>query len=361
MTQFNTCLFFIAVFSSAFVLALGGIINGDANFTEASKINRVGMRAGEVVGMRAGDLDLFLEKVKEKTDLLGSCSYTDACTANSIEGICVSKSSGCCSGTLSTGLCPGSSDIQCCTKPSCSTPYGTGTCMQTSACSGKSYSGYCTGPSDLQCCVSGTPTSSTQGVDISASLSSSSASCFASSGISFVIPRGFKSTGSVDTAVCTSLNSAYNAGIKTRDSYMFPCPTCSSSASSQLSTMLSYLNSNCKSAWSGRIWLDIEGSQYWTGSTSSNQAWYKNLVDACKSLGVTCGVYSSSSQWSAIFGSTSYVYGNSLPLWYAHYDNNPSFSDFSSFGGWSSPHAKQYAGDVTLCSFGVDKNYSPSF
>jgi hypothetical protein len=34
---------------------------------------------------------------------------------------------------------------------------------------------------------------------------------------------------------------------------------------------------------------------------------------------------------------------------YAHYDNNPSFSDFKAFGGWSSPHAKQYAGDVTSC------------
>lgn len=28
---------------------------------------------------------------------------------------------------------------------------------------------------------------------------------------------------------------------------------------------------------------------------------------------------------------------SSLPLWYPHYDNNPSFSDFQSFGGWSSP------------------------
>ena len=43
---------------------------------------------------------------------------------------------------------------------------------------------------------------------------------------------------------------------------------------------------------------------------------------------------------------------------YAHYDNNPSFSDFSAFGGWSSPHAKQYAGDVTQCSLSVDKNYA---
>ena len=87
----------------------------------------------------------------------------------------------------------------------------------------------------------------------------------------------------------------------------------------------------------------------------------KDLVNSCSTYGVKCGVYSSASQWSAIFGSTSYTYGNNLPLWYAHYDNNPSFSDFSKFGGWTSPHAKQYAGDVTMCSIGVDKNYSPSF
>ena len=30
-----------------------------------------------------------------------------------------------------------------------------------------------------------------------------------------------------------------------------------------------------------------------------------------------------------------------MPLWYAHYDNNPSFSDFSPFGGWKEPYAKQ--------------------
>ncbi len=43
---------------------------------------------------------------------------------------------------------------------------------------------------------------------------------------------------------------------------------------------------------------------------------------------------------------------------YAHYDNSASFSDFSSFGGWKSPHVKQYAGDTTQCSMGVDKNYA---
>ena len=49
------------------------------------------------------------------------------------------------------------------------------------------------------------------------------------------------------------------------------------------------------------------------------------------------------------------------PLWYAHYDNKPSFSDFSSFGGWTTPYAKQYQGDYTLCGFDVDLDYAPTW
>jgi len=56
-------------------------------------------------------------------------------------------------------------------------------------------------------------------------------------------------------------------------------PTCGSSANSQLTTLVNYLNGNCKAAWSGRVWLDIEGSQYWTGDTNANRNWYQ--VRAC--------------------------------------------------------------------------------
>ena len=200
------------------------------------------------------------------------------------------------------------------------------------------------------------------GLDFSSAASSSSASCFVSNGFTYVVPRGYRSSGAVDTAVCGSLNTAKAAGIATRDVYLFPQPTSTTkSAATQMSELLNYLKTNCGSAWSGRVWLDIEGSQYWTTSTSSNKAFYQALVDSCSANGIRCGVYSSMSQWSSIFGSTSYSYGSSLPLWYAHYDNNPSFSDFSPFAGWTTPHAKQYAGDVTVCSMGVDKNYSPSF
>ena len=82
-----------------------------------------------------------------------ACSYSATCTVSGIEGVCVSVSAGCCTGTTTSNLCPGSSDIKCCTNNKCSTPSGSGTCKQTSACSGTSIPGYCTGPSDLQCCV----------------------------------------------------------------------------------------------------------------------------------------------------------------------------------------------------------------
>jgi hypothetical protein len=213
-------------------------------------------------------------------ETLTSCSYDATCSSGGYDGVCVSVSAGCCSGVTASGLCPGSSDIKCCTQSTCSTPSGTGTCMQTSKCSsegGTSVSGYCTGPSDIQCCVTGLPPAPTgeYGVDISDAMSSSTGSCYKSSGITFVIPRGYRSTGAVDTNVCTSLVNAKAVGITKRETYMFPCPTCSKSAAQQMNELVSHLQKNCAESFTGRVWLDIEGSQYWLGSSSKNQAWYK--------------------------------------------------------------------------------------
>ena len=93
-------------------------------------------------------------------DTLASCSYSATCTASGVKGVCLSISSGCCSGgVVTSNLCPGSSDIRCCTDHPCKTSSGqSGSCMQTSLCSSKgktSVAGYCTGPSDVQCCVGG--------------------------------------------------------------------------------------------------------------------------------------------------------------------------------------------------------------
>ena len=44
---------------------------------------------------------------------------------------------------------------------------------------------------------------------------------------------------------------------------------------------------------------------------------------------------------------------------YAHYDQNPSFSDFSSFGGWYKPTIKQYEGDARVCNVDIDADWYP--
>jgi hypothetical protein len=195
------------------------------------------------------------------------------------------------------------------------------------------------------------------GLDISQPLDASTAQCFVAGGYgSILIPRAYRSDGAVDQNACGSLQSAKDAGINNRHVYLFPCPTCGS-ASDQISALKSYLSS-C-SAFNGKVWLDIEGDQYWLGDSTSNRKWYEDLVDACKSS-FSCGVYSSYYQWQGIMGSIDYAYGSNLPLWYAHYDGNADFSDYTAFGSWSKPWAKQYEGDKTLCDFGVDKNYAPN-
>lgn len=93
------------------------------------------------------------------------------------------------------------------------------------------------------------------------------------------------------------------------------------------------------------------------------------MISEAKTLGISFGIYTSSSQWTSIMGS-SYTGGSAYDLWYAHYNDVASFAgyflprykmlmflDFSAFGGWTSPAMKQYEGDQTLCSFDVDYDY----
>ena len=93
---------------------------------------------------------------------------------------------------------------------------------------------------------------------------------------------------------------------------------------------------------------------------TTNCNFLTELVDRVKHHGKSVGIYASKYMWQGIMGSfTACPALGSEDLWYAHYDNNPSFSDFSSFGGWKTTHVKQFQGTSTLCGAGVDKNYKP--
>jgi hypothetical protein len=66
-----------------------------------------------------------------------------------------------------------------------------------------------------------------------------------------------------DTTICAELKSAMDNGIAHRDVKFIPCPTCSASAQSQISTVTNTLNSCTSGAWSGRMWLDTQSNQLW--------------------------------------------------------------------------------------------------
>jgi GH25 family lysozyme M1 (1,4-beta-N-acetylmuramidase) len=188
----------------------------------------------------------------------------------------------------------------------------------------------------------------TLGVDVSQP--TSVFSCLKSSGYQFAIVRGYQSNGQVDSNAVNTIKNARNAGFQYVDVYAFPCVSCGNAAG-QASTLINAL----KGSSYGTIWLDVE-SYSWSSNLSTNQAFITSYVNSAKSQGKAVGIYSSYYNWQSIVG-LSWSGVSNLPLWYAHYDNSPSFSDFTPFGGWSKPAMKQYAGDKTVCGAGVDLNY----
>ena len=88
------------------------------------------------------------------TALAVACDFSESCSVRGSPGFCTSVAEGCCMGTSTPGYCSGSSDNQCCTGVTCTTPSGSGTCVQTALCTdGTPEPGYCPGPSGVQCCV----------------------------------------------------------------------------------------------------------------------------------------------------------------------------------------------------------------
>ena len=140
---------------------------------------------------------------------------------------------------------------------------------------------------------------------------------------------------------------------------MFPCR--GKDATAQVNGLISGITSSSYST----VWIDVETNPSsgcsWSGySAQSNCDFLMALINGITAKGKTAGIYSSLVMWQGIFGSSSAcTTAAKAPLWYAHYDNLQAFSDFKPFAGWSAPKMKQFAGDVSLCSADIDKNWRP--
>jgi len=195
--------------------------------------------------------------------------------------------------------------------------------------------------------------SATIGLDLSSECVDDCFSCLKGQGYSFAVPRVYMSTGQPDPTGPHTIYNAWAGGMVHVDGYMFPCPTCGN-PQGQVSDCINNLrNFQCQF---GMLWLDIEGPQYWMDQ-GSNVAFFDGLVQQASAMGVTIGIYTSASQWEPIMGD--YEGGSPYPLWYAHYDGQPNFGDFSPFNGWTSPAIKQYAGDDNVCGLDLDDDWYP--
>ena len=174
-------------------------------------------------------------------------------------------------------------------------------------------------------------------------LQESSWSCLKSSyGANFAIPRVYRSSGSVDPNGAANINDARSAGIAYVDGYIFPCYSCGNAAGQMDDTINSLKASGIYmlkhnelhkeimkvnrtqtltsgehipvTATAGMIWIDVEGTQYWSSSATNNVNFIQEMVTEGEKQGVVIGIYTSNSQWSPICGGSTQF--SSYPLWY---------------------------------------------
>jgi len=189
------------------------------------------------------------------------------------------------------------------------------------------------------------------GVDVSTLLLPAAWQCLVGQNYTFAIVRCFQSTGNPDPNAPQTIQNAWDGQVKHVDVYMFPCGTCAASAATQVQAAISSVAGSKYT----RFWFDIEQANLWNSDVTTNQQWLTEGLQEAVSLGAKPGIYSSASQWQPIMGD--FTGASKWPLWYAHYDANPSFSDFTPFGGWTKPAMKQFGGNANVCGANVDLNF----
>jgi len=103
----------------------------------------------------------------------------------------------------------------------------------------------------------------------------------------------------------------------------------------------------------GILWLDMEDDP---GDLDRAELEDRIAIAAEACGDYPCGIYTGGWWWNEHVGRSEVV--TDLPLWYAHYDGDPSIETYPSqrVGAWDAAWGKQYAGDLYLCGIDVDLN-----
>eukprot|EP00461_Guttulinopsis_vulgaris_P004728 UN04730 len=196
-----------------------------------------------------------------------------------------------------------------------------------------------------------------EGVDVSQLHTVSSLRCMYDQGYHFFIPRGYRSSGTIDPNVLQNIANAKGAGFaeKNIDVYLFPQPKGSASPANQIDTLYKHVGG---AAFKGLIWIDVEGSSYWTGNHAKNREWLLAMVAEAVKQKIPIGIYVNQTQWNDIFGSDWKPTNLKYPLWIARYNGNKGCSDLAEFGPYkrSDFTIKQWKGTTSLCGGSVDES-----
>lgn len=202
------------------------------------------------------------------------------------------------------------------------------------------------------------------GVDISLQTCESGVSidtwkCLVNQGFSFAIIEAWNGGYQFNKNISKCVNDAWSVGMRHVDVYAFMCPNCRGNNPPQ--TAVDTLVEGLSNVRFGQLWFDIEQCDGCWNDYASNVNYVQQLVNrGVAHLGSSrVGLYSSSYEWQITMGGSKDF--SHLPLWYAHYDNDPSFSDrwAFTFGGWSQPSIKQYNDHGSGCSINADIDWYP--
>uniref|UniRef100_A0A0N5BT82 Putative lysozyme n=1 Tax=Strongyloides papillosus TaxID=174720 RepID=A0A0N5BT82_STREA len=197
--------------------------------------------------------------------------------------------------------------------------------------------------------------------DVMGSFSVSQFSCIKSSGYSAVFTQIYSASngGLVDTTGCQNVINAYQAGLGT-EVYINPAPQSTKQSYTQFDEAYNQLKSaniNVRT-----IWLKVTNPVLWYENPSYNINFIQGMITRARNYGITLGIYTNWYDWYQITASTTTFQQYNLPLWYWDtYGFGPSaegtadFSDFRSFGSWTSASAKEYALNESCCSAIISK------
>ena len=151
-------------------------------------------------------------------------------------------------------------------------------------------------------------------VDVSSAVDPNQWSCLTGNPLnaSHAIVRAWRSLGSLDPNAAQTIANAVEAGFEQVDVYMFPCIKCLN-FSAQVEEMLTGL----EGSEYDRVWLDVEGAQYWTNECDTNLSYFETLLGILISrIGSSrVGVYTSSHSWNELMCGKYSPFSAILPLW----------------------------------------------